>query len=525
MIVLIPVSRFRVAYELARGRPYSRLERRVLEAIAGGGATLHTLTTAFHVHERLMVESVVTLVNAGWVAVAGGTEATFVLTVEGSAAIDADRDPVSVTVTQANPQILVLERVSGQLARHADARSYNRDDLADVWQSAAIVGPHIFRNALDEAQVQKLLPRGTGEWVRWVGPITLASKNGHFLPVDVDQQSGEVRGLPPSWRKPLMSHVVAAARRRRAQDAEDTALAARPGGDDGQRKQAQTSGEQRRRPSFISVTDAAMQRPPHEALVALGPDNVLVGTDAHDRALKTALDSAVHNLLLASPSIDRDRLTVFLADAVAAVRRRVRVDILPGSTPDEFGQDAVIDAVNRTGYQAVGNDGRTLLRTGTQATGSDSSLLLYDDASGRLVAVVGDHDWLGRTATATPVSVRLADPAIVGNLARAGASLWTSGQQGTDAGAADRWRHLASATEERAAKAETEAESSVTTAATSVEVVIDDEHLITPPENDGAARVGRFSSEANNERYVARGLSLLLIGPGADLVTNAQTQS
>ena len=81
MIVLIPVSRFRVAYEIARGRPYSRLERRVLEAIADGGATLHALTTTFKVHERLLIESVVTLVNVGWVAVTGGAEATFVLTV------------------------------------------------------------------------------------------------------------------------------------------------------------------------------------------------------------------------------------------------------------------------------------------------------------------------------------------------------------------------------------------------------------------------------------------------------------
>src|SRR6266511_4795735 len=87
MIVLVPVSRFRVAYELARGRPYSRLERRVLETIAHGGASLRTLRTTFRVHERLFVESVVTLVTAGWVAVAGCTEARFVLTVEGSDAV------------------------------------------------------------------------------------------------------------------------------------------------------------------------------------------------------------------------------------------------------------------------------------------------------------------------------------------------------------------------------------------------------------------------------------------------------
>jgi hypothetical protein len=377
MIVLIPVSRFRVAYELARGRPYSKLERRVLEAIASGGATLHTLTAAFHVHERLMVESVVTLVNAGWVAVTGGTEATFVLTAEGNAALDAGRDPASVVVTQAKPQIVVLERITGQLARHADARSYHRDDLADVWQSAAIVAPKILRNALDEAQVQKLLARGTGEWIRWVGPITLASKNGHFLPVDVDHETGQIRGLLPSWHKSLAPHVVAAAQRRRAQDEEEAALAGRRGCDGADSPKPQVPRERRRRAGFVSVTDAAGQRPPQGALVALGPDNVLVGADAHDRALETALDSAAHNLLVASPSIDPDRLTAFLADASKAVRRRVRVDILPGAIPDAFQHAAVVNTVNRAGYQAAGNNGRVLLRTGTQATGSATSLVLY----------------------------------------------------------------------------------------------------------------------------------------------------
>ena len=46
---------------------------------------------------------------------------------------------MSVVVSQARPQIVILERVTGQLARHSDTRSYRREDLADVWESAAFV--------------------------------------------------------------------------------------------------------------------------------------------------------------------------------------------------------------------------------------------------------------------------------------------------------------------------------------------------------------------------------------------------
>jgi hypothetical protein len=517
VIVLVPVSRFRVAYEIARGRPYSKLERRVLEAIAGGGVTLRALTAAFHLHERLLVESVVTLVNVGWVAVAGGAEATFVLTVEGKAAIDAGRDPVSVVVSQARPDIIVLERVTGQLARHADARSYRSDDLADVWQSAALMTPRIFRNALDEARVQKLLPRGPGEWIRWVGPITLASKNVHFTPVDVNDETDQVRGLPPAWHKSLASQVGAAARRRRARDEGDVAAVSHSGGAGSAGTSLPTSRASRRR-GFISVMDRAPQRPSQEASVSLGPDDVLIGVEAHGHALATALDSAAGNLLIASPSIDPDRLTAFLAESADAVRRRVRIDILPGTTPDAFGQAAVLNFINRGGYQIVGNEARTLLRTGTQVTGSGTSLLLYDDGSGRLISIVGDHDWLG-PVTSTPVSVRLMDPGVVGTLARVAASLWTSGQPGPYAGASDRWRHLASATEERAARESADVESSPAGKTTSVEVIIDDEHMTELPQRYDIVRVGRFRSEADNGQDLLRGLSLQLSGSGAELVT------
>jgi hypothetical protein len=516
MIVLVPVSRFRVAYEIARGRPYSRLERRVLEAIAGGGATLRALTTAFQVHERLLIESVVTLVKAGWVAVAGGAEATFVLTAEGQAAIDTGQDPVSVVVSQAKPQIVILERVTGQLARHSDARSYRREDLTDVWESAAFVKRRIYRNTLDEAMVQKLLPRGPGEWIRWVGPITLTSKNVHFVPADVSDETSQVRGLPPAWLGTLNAQIVEAAHRRRALDAED---AARPP----KHKTAEVplhASTGMRRTTFVSVADTTVRRSPLQAHAALRAEDVLVGTDAHSRALAEALDSAAGSLLIASPSTDPDRLAAFLADASDAVRRHVRIDILPGSTPEAFQQPAVLDAVNRAGYQSVGNEGRSLLRSGRQATGSGASLLLYDGGPGRLVVVVGNHDWLGAPAADVPVSVRLDDPGVTAPVARAAAALWQSAQPGgLDTGAADRWRHLASATEERAAMESSSTRWPGSAGTTGIELLIDDEHLIPPPQREDVVRVGRFIGDNGSEHDSLRGLSVQLTGTGADLVT------
>jgi len=225
--------------------------------------------------------------------------------------------------------------------------------------------------------------------------------------------------------------------------------------------------------------------------------------------------------LVASPSVDPGRLAEFLAESTYAVRRRVRVDILPGTTRHGLEEAEVVAAANRAGYKAAGNDGRALLRAATQPTGSGGSLLLYDDDAGHLVAVIGDHDWLGPPVTTTPVSVRLTQPTIVSTLARAAASLWTSGLPG-DPGASDRWRRLASEVEEGAAVEEIRVGSLASAVQTSVEVLIDDEHVAARTESPDTVRVGRVHSGPDDRPGTAKGISVQLVGRGAAFVTAAR---
>src|SRR5580692_6317095 len=69
MIVLLPVSRYRVRYQVASGRPYSFFERFILEGIRDGHSSIEALERTFHVHRRVLIEGLVTLVHAGWVAI------------------------------------------------------------------------------------------------------------------------------------------------------------------------------------------------------------------------------------------------------------------------------------------------------------------------------------------------------------------------------------------------------------------------------------------------------------------------
>ncbi|RLK23805.1 hypothetical protein DER29_1682 [Micromonospora sp. M71_S20] len=502
MIVLLPVSRFRVPYDLARGKPYSRLEHMVLNAVADGGATLRSLAEAFRVHDRLLVQAVVTLVNAGWVAVQGGPQASFVLTGAGREAVSGDREPVSVIVETARPGILVMERHSGQVARQSEARSYRRDDLTEVWDTAPRIVTRIVRDSVDEAQVQKLLHREAGEWVRRIGRIEEISRDAHWLPLDVDVDAKQVVGLPPPWRHALTAPALAAA-------------AAAVGGS----PRSHVTSRRATRPARRLLLGATEEDRVHRrgTTVLLAADDVLRGEQAHASALAQALQSARTSVALTIPRLDGpDVFEALAAGCSDAVTRGVRVDLLVGSTAGD--PAALTTLANRIGYGADARRGRELLRT--RVTGSGASLLLWDRGPGQLVGVVTGHGWVGATAGSPHATgVKVLSPALCADLARAVASLWT-GRSGDDsAGEPIRWRHLADNVEEEAARS---LDAAIDGTATTAELLVDEECLAMDDVlADDAATVGLYVPDPAGGDAGRRGVQLIVRGPGAQLVRAA----
>ncbi|MEV5721794.1 hypothetical protein AB0L41_48760 [Amycolatopsis mediterranei] len=501
MIVLLPVSKFRVPYDLARGKPYSRLEHMVLNAVADGGATLRSLAEAFRVHDRLLVQAVVTLVNAGWVAVQGGPQASFVLTGAGHEAVTGDREPVSVIVETARPGIVVMERHSGQVARQSEARPYRRDQLTEVWDIAPRIGTRVVRDSVDEAQVQKLLHRGAGERVRRIGRIEEISRDAHWLPLDVDLDAKQVLGLPPPWRHALTTPALTAAAAAVGRSPHTPAISrgtARPA-----------------RPRFLGVTDEdRIYR--RGTTVLLAADDVLHGGQAHAAALAQALQSAQTSVALAIPRLDgSDVFETLAAGCADAVARGVRVDLLVGSTDED--PAALKAVVNRIGYGADARRGRALLRT--RVTRSGASLLLWDSAPGQLVGVVTSHTWVGGTAGSPHAAgVRVLSPALCADLARAVASLWTGRSSDDFAGEPLRWRHLADQAEEGAART---LDAAVIGTATTAELLIDEECLAMDDLQAADATVGLCVEDPAGGDVGRRGVQLIVRGPGAQLVRAA----
>lgn len=451
MIVLVPVSMFNVPFTVAQGRPYSRLELRVLEDIAQRGGTdspttLQSLGNTFHVHQRLLVEAVVTLIGAGWVAVADGREATFVLTDEGAKASSSGKDPASVVVRSGTPCTVIMDRTAGQLARRSEVPTVHVND--PEIRKYARTPVRIVRNSLDETQVEKLLPRASGDWIRGIGRPRLVNFR-RYIPVRVDLDSQEVVGLPRGWARALTDHIVSAATKHHDEM-------------NGQGEAAASSFDWLDDPEF---QPRETQRNTVAKVQAVG---TLVSADDHLRVLETAFATAYRYVLIASPTIEPQALLRWEIALRSALERGVRIDLLVGEATNAGGPSDLVKIANKIGYDAVGQRGRDLMRPAARATHCPAGLLSFDRPDGTPDVAVGDFDWLGRRGPGTTLLVRGHE--IGASIAQVAAALWRrSGEEAS----ADRWRRVARSCQDAAAL---EGVQGGLSGSVNVELLVDDEH-------------------------------------------------
>ena len=437
MIVLVPLSRFRITYEVAAGRPFSEFERLILRAIHEGTTEVAALLDIFKVHPRLLTESLVTLTYAGWVSVGGPGPDSLVLTVSGAKAA-ASKEPPSTIDVSSRWASVVMERVTGALIPSQEVQFASRKDLADVWNKTVRLPTTFTDNRLDEGQVQHLLPRKQNEWVRWIGPIEMLSKDTHWLPVNVDLDRESVVGLPQAWQQRLKPTILKEATSRVAGlSATGTTKASlekwrvrQPGG--------------RPRSTNHDETDTASVGTRVWPTTVSNDDFLFTATE-HERLAKLALGEAETSILIASAFASPKKLDLLRDSIICALRRGVDVDLLWGydggrkSTRDLLGWLRKLSSDNR---RRPGS-----LRFNSRPSGSHAKLMLWD-RSGDTAACVGSYNWLSAMFDCADAklplnaTIRTLEPAIVASLARCAAGLWSSADQLSTAGV--RWSRIAS---------------------------------------------------------------------------------
>jgi hypothetical protein len=396
MILLLPLTRFKVEFDTASGRPHSRLEQLTLEALDQGAVTMGALQATFQIHQRLITQVVVNLIQDGYVAM--GDDATYLLTELGEE-IARGEPPRKESVAFGRSAPVVAERHLGLIAPAREVRFVGRREIERLTRRHIVpVRRHDLR--LDQAQVRHLLPRGPSEWIRAVGEIRLLSRDAHFLPVRVDFETMSVVGIPDRWQQTLASPLLATARERTDEVGES------PSEDEGWFDHDAAAGRSVRTPSTDEL--ARVEVPTSGSRVRV------VDLEGARSFFKRVLDTPSQELVVASPGLSSEGIGRWLPLLQAALGAGQHVSLIWGA-----GDQGIKVAGNLMYQHASGT-----LRMNRRATQRRLSCVAAIDAESCSV-LIGDVDWFGEHESGTG-GVVISEPQVVATVCQVLASAWRS---------------------------------------------------------------------------------------------------
>lgn len=392
MIALLPVSRYRVRYQVASGRPYSFFERFILEAVVDGCSSLDALETIFRVHRRALIEGIVTLVQAGWIALDRNTH-KLVSTRAGTRAVrHPDALPPNVVVSE-QLDYVVGERVQGQVCRSAEITFSPRAALRAHFDRSAVLRPRDVPHPLDPGLLAPLLRKDDLEWIRACGPVDIVRDGADFAVVDVNTASGVITGIPSKWLPLLRDVLLDEARSKERQLVQagvdystDTAML-----------------------KFVrrDLTDEESAEPsPDEFLLEDTPDRLIVG-DEHTGLVESWLENARSYITIVSESLEVPTIRHLLEPFRAAMARGVIVDVLWGRVGDDpKSHEDALDLLKKLEIESYATLGRGRLTVGRSPTHSAARILL-GDVGDSFEAILGGYDWLAATPSGEHRAVSL----------------------------------------------------------------------------------------------------------------------
>lgn len=429
MLGLLPISRFRVTYEVASGRPYSTFENLVLTAIGAGASSIQSLSAEFAVHQRLLIEALVTLTQAGWVAVGDSADSAFLLTADGESALGRGR--LETQTIASRTTYVVMERLTGGIIAQREVTYVNRRALRDDWEHTVPLRELHGSLRVDEAEVVHLLPRRQGERVRWVGPIELDTKAANFLPIDVDISKRSVVGLPDVWTTRLHDVVLQGVAERLRRRTAMGLPAPAAGGISAQslrkkrgaRRDAQES-EHTRRPTWRTRVAAS--------------DLISTAAD-HETYAITTLNEASDgwSVLISSSVVTKNGLTAARELLTEAANRGARVDVAAGAY-----ENGALETLRGIARGVPTASERPIRFVAQPAESPSSAIVVYGPGVCR--TCVGSYPWLGSPDPSIAyLSIEARVPALVGAVGRRLADEWAGIPSEGLAVTPGRWRHHA----------------------------------------------------------------------------------
>jgi len=203
MIVFVPVSVYRVQFQVVEGRPYSLFERSLLEAVAENYSTLDALVDLLHVHRSVVVQGLVTLMQAGWVALGGSQVPGYIVTPAGRDALKKEGTlPENRKILERSTKV-IMERIWRNLCALGDVAYFQDRDIEEVVaqgkECVRLPAQTADLPETNEARPFLRVEKLQFERVLGVGPITVWRHDRDWVKLSVARETLEIVGLPKSW--------------------------------------------------------------------------------------------------------------------------------------------------------------------------------------------------------------------------------------------------------------------------------------------------------------------------------------
>ncbi|WP_460064667.1 phospholipase D-like domain-containing protein [Pseudomonas sp. S2_H08] len=385
--IAIPVLKGKANFTVDKGKPWSVIEHLIMEALHQKEWSAAALANYANIPRRIVVESIIRLMRAGWVELKESVEeVVFKSSVLGDIALTKAELP-NVLERKRRPTNFIYDLFDGNVFRNKDWTVVSVDVIKERSGDESFVVLQSTDNqaAVDVSAMMDVLLDSDETFVN-ADPSNVTHKY-----VIVSVRDGVVHGLPStrdltSLRRKLLSiadgyphpkvgiveHVVSGARFEQVIKREKT----------------------------------------HS--INFNAEDLIIGGEAHSEILSYVIKNARSKLIVHSTFISEQHFIRLLPELSEAAQRGVQIHIFWGQNESQEELVSTQIAINALRFNAgvIALDSALILHP--HSTGSHSKFIISDcESNGDFIAILGSCNWFTSSFTSYEASVVLRDPAIV----------------------------------------------------------------------------------------------------------------
>ena len=390
VLVAVPVFKYRLKLHLDKGRPWSVVEHVILQALGSRPWTIGELEAESNLPRRVVIESVVRLMRAGWVEFSSSKEAMKFSSTALGLAVAHEAELPHAPRRLVRPVSFAVDCVSGSVFSNRELLLHEDYVVKEREKSEKIVRLNVEPEKMgyDVQQVHRVLLEDDE---RFVALESLGGPPSQRIALVTVRDGQVVDGLPQIEVTALRAKVIEAA-----------GLAIDPAAD-------AKAVEQKSSPRLEQAAPVRQVR--------FAKTDLILDGERHEATIKDILSTAASRVFIHSTFIRADVVESLFPELSEAVRRGVRIDMLWGQSEDleEVATSRrAIETLRANPQIAELGDALTIHPF---STGSHAKILIADSRKGGgFLAVVGSCNWLTSPFKSYEASVVLRDPQIVADV-------------------------------------------------------------------------------------------------------------